>query len=202
MASPEASVPPLEGAQVTGPTETLQSSQHDQSQELSSTPIEMHSLPTAGQTQSPGTFSSETAKAETEPSKNANLETTNDTDIKTLSSPAEPSATESQKKPSNPHPLIREHTTPAIGPATDKPTPLTKEATTEGPVLYITLLLASTGARHPFKLDARYLKKRGVEVEDNNPINMSLYKLKELILRDWREGMESCIAKGPVKTPC
>ena len=88
----------------------------------------------------------------------------------------------------SPPPLNRENTVPAIGPATDKPTPLTRETTTEGPVLYITLLLASTGARHPFKLDAKYLRKRGVEVEDNNPINISLYKLKELILRDWREG--------------
>ncbi len=83
--------------------------------------------------------------------------------------------------------LTRTETAPAIGPATDKPTLIIKEAT-EGPVLFITLLLASTGARHPYKLDAKYLRKRSVEVEGNNPINMSLYKLKELILRDWRSG--------------
>ena len=88
----------------------------------------------------------------------------------------------------SPPPLIREATAPAIGPATDKPVPLPKEAEDEGPVLYITLLL-TTGARHPFKLDRRYLKKRNVEVEDDNPVNMSLYKLKELILRDWRDGL-------------
>ena len=85
-------------------------------------------------------------------------------------------------------PLLREKTAPAIGPATDKPTPVPKESEIEGPVLFITLLLSSTGARHPYKLDEKYLKKRNVLVDGNNPINMSLYKLKELILRDWREG--------------
>ena len=87
----------------------------------------------------------------------------------------------------SPPPLIREATGPAIGPATDKPASNSREPDVEGPVLYITLLL-TTGARHPFRLDRRYLKKRNVEVEGDNPVNMSLYKLKELILRDWREG--------------
>ena len=88
----------------------------------------------------------------------------------------------------SPPPLTREKTAPAIGPATDKPTPVPKESEIEGPLLFITLLLSSTGARHPYKLDEKYLKKRNVNVEGNNPINLSLYKLKELILRDWREG--------------
>ena len=86
--------------------------------------------------------------------------------------------------------LTREKTVPAIGPATDKPTPVPKESEIEGPVLFITLLLSSTGARHPYKLDEKYLRKRNVTVEGNNPINISLYKLKELILRDWREGKD------------
>lgn len=89
--------------------------------------------------------------------------------------------------PSEP-PLTREKTAPAIGPATDKPTPIPKEFEIQGPVLSITLLLSNTGARHPFRLDGKYLKKRSVDVDGNNPINMSLYKLKELILRDWRDG--------------
>lgn len=89
-----------------------------------------------------------------------------------------------------PPPLTREKTAPAIGPATDKPTPVPKESEIEGPVLFITLLLSSTGARHPYKLDEKYLRKRNVTVEGNNPINISLYKLKELILRDWREGKD------------
>lgn len=51
----------------------------------------------------------------------------------------------------------------------------------------ITLLLIN-GARHPYKIDEKYLKKRSVSVEDNNPINLSTYTLKELIWREWREG--------------
>jgi len=87
--------------------------------------------------------------------------------------------------------LTREKTAPAIGPATDKPTPVPKESEIEGPMLFITLLLTSTGTRHPYKLDEKYLKKRNVVVEGNNPVNISLYKLKELILRDWRDGKKT-----------
>lgn len=54
----------------------------------------------------------------------------------------------------------------------------------------ITLLLTN-GARHPYKIDEKYLKKRSVNVEGNNPINMSTYTLKELIWREWREGKSS-----------
>ncbi len=85
-------------------------------------------------------------------------------------------------------PLTREKTAPAIGPATDKPTPVPKQSDVEGPALFITLLLSRTGARHLYKLDEKYLRKRNVAVDGNNPINISLYKLKELILRDWRDG--------------
>jgi len=105
----------------------------------------------------------------------------------------EPLSSVQIKNPSTPNksslpPLTREKTAPAIGPATDKPTPVPKQSEIEGPALFITLLLSSTGARHPYKLDEKYLRKRNVAVDGNNPINMSLYKLKELILRDWRDG--------------
>ncbi len=36
----------------------------------------------------------------------------------------------------------------------------------------ITLLL-TTGARHPFKIDRKYLKRRSVKVENDDPFNMS-----------------------------
>ncbi|RMZ87862.1 hypothetical protein DV736_g4920, partial [Chaetothyriales sp. CBS 134916] len=79
----------------------------------------------------------------------------------------------------------------AIGPSTDSPmVPLKDDPIAKGPTLVITLLLTS-GARHPFKLDGKYLQKRNVEVEENNPYNLSVYKLKELILREWREEWES-----------
>ncbi|KAJ4419414.1 hypothetical protein N0V82_004996 [Gnomoniopsis sp. IMI 355080] len=62
----------------------------------------------------------------------------------------------------------------------------------DGLVCNITLLLP-TGARHPFKLDERYLAKRNVEVPEitehgkKDPFSVSVYKLKELILREWRD---------------
>jgi hypothetical protein len=60
------------------------------------------------------------------------------------------------------------------------------------PICNITLLLP-TGARHPYKIDERYLTKRGVDVPDTteagkkDPFSISVYTLKELILREWRE---------------
>lgn len=78
----------------------------------------------------------------------------------------------------------------AIGPSSDSPTVPAKDYEGGGPVLTVTLLLTS-GARHPFKLDNKYFAKRNVEVPDNDPFNLSVYKLKELILREWREEWES-----------
>ena len=90
--------------------------------------------------------------------------------------------------------LTRVATIPAIGPDTDKPTPISSQAVTTGPQLTITLLL-HTGARHPYRIDEKYLKKRNVIVADNNPVNMSVYTLKELIWRDWRDGKYNCTAE-------
>lgn len=64
-----------------------------------------------------------------------------------------------------------------------------KDEEDAGPSLMITLLLTS-GARHPFKLDRKYLQKRNVEVPNNDPFELSVYKLKELILREWRDEWE------------
>ncbi|KAL8913810.1 MAG: hypothetical protein Q9171_001413 [Xanthocarpia ochracea] len=88
-----------------------------------------------------------------------------------------------------PYPLMREKTGPAIGPPLDKPAPLHQESDVIGPSLLITLLLI-TGARHPYKIDEKYLKKRNVNVDENNPVNMSVYTLKELIWREWRDDWE------------
>jgi hypothetical protein len=74
----------------------------------------------------------------------------------------------------------------AIGPSTDTPT--INPDPTSGPVVVIMLLL-TTGARHPYKIDERYLKKRNITVDAMDPYNISVYTLKELIWRDWREGM-------------
>ncbi|KKZ62058.1 hypothetical protein EMCG_03520 [[Emmonsia] crescens] len=78
---------------------------------------------------------------------------------------------------------------PAIGPSSDIPSPMGKEAEDSGMVLDISLLLI-TGARHPFKIDGKYLRKRQVDVPDCNPYAMSVYTLKELIWREWRSEWE------------
>jgi len=77
----------------------------------------------------------------------------------------------------------------AIGSSSDLPSPPTKESGDPGPSLVITLLL-TTGAKHPFKLDGKYLRKRGVNVADFDPYAMSVYTLKELIWREWRSEWE------------
>ncbi|KAL8666333.1 MAG: hypothetical protein Q9202_001604 [Teloschistes flavicans] len=86
-------------------------------------------------------------------------------------------------------PLTREKTGPAIGPSSDKPAPMPQEPEIAGQTLMITILLI-TGARHPFKIDERYLKKRNVAIDGDNPFNMSVYTLKELIWREWRDDWE------------
>lgn len=63
-------------------------------------------------------------------------------------------------------------------------------------VCNITLLLAS-GGRHPYKLDAKYLSRRNVAMPDQDengnpdPFSISIYTLKELILREWRSDWEA-----------
>jgi hypothetical protein len=67
-----------------------------------------------------------------------------------------------------------------------------KEVEDAGPSLVITLLL-TTGSRHPFTIDAKYLRKQSVNVENDDPFAMSVYTLKELIWREWRSGeFDSC----------
>lgn len=62
----------------------------------------------------------------------------------------------------------------------------------DGLTCQITLLLP-TGARHPYKIDHTYLTKRNVDVPEvtesgkKDPFSVSVYKLKELILREWRD---------------
>ncbi|KAJ5107287.1 hypothetical protein N7456_003962 [Penicillium angulare] len=65
-----------------------------------------------------------------------------------------------------------------------------KEMEDAGPSLDITLLL-TTGSRHPFTIDGKYLRKRSVSVENNDPFTMSVYTLKELIWREWRSDWEA-----------
>lgn len=93
----------------------------------------------------------------------------------------------------SPEPALVRSETEAIGPASD--TPAAKPDPASGPQVVITLLLTS-GARHPYKIDEKYLRKRNVTVENMDPFNISVYTLKELIWRDWREGAMRAIQTG------
>jgi len=94
-------------------------------------------------------------------------------------------------------PSPREDDSISIGPTSDLPPPALNASSPSAespssPVCTITLLLP-TGARHPYRLDEKYLTKRGVDIPDvaesgkKDPFSISVYKLKELILREWRE---------------
>ncbi|KAJ5894220.1 hypothetical protein N7495_005911 [Penicillium taxi] len=84
---------------------------------------------------------------------------------------------------------------PKLAGSLAKPDDTSKEVETEadaedtGPSLVITLLL-TTGSRHPFTIDGKYLRKRNVNVENHDPFAMSVYTLKELIWREWRDDWE------------
>ncbi|GAB7350664.1 hypothetical protein MBLNU459_g1229t1 [Dothideomycetes sp. NU459] len=96
-----------------------------------------------------------------------------------------------------PQPALLRTETEAIGPSTDLPTPMlapSAAAIAAGPTIVINLLLTSTGTRHPYKIDEKYLTKRGVTAVGEggvfDPFVISVYTLKELIWRDWREEWE------------
>jgi len=87
----------------------------------------------------------------------------------------------------------------AIGPSSDaalSPSTSALASNSANPVCIITLLLTS-GARHPYRLDEKYLTKRNVDVPGvtesgkKDPFSISVYTLKELILREWREEWEA-----------
>lgn len=65
----------------------------------------------------------------------------------------------------------------------------------EAPVCVITLLVPS-GKKHPYKLSEKYLARRGVTIPGatasghRDVLSISVYTLKELILREWRDDWE------------
>ncbi|KAK0665242.1 ubiquitin-related domain-containing protein [Cercophora samala] len=85
----------------------------------------------------------------------------------------------------------------SIEPTAALPPPaISNSVSPSSPVCTITLLLP-TGARHPYKIDEKYLSKRGVDIPEylegggvKDPFSISVYKLKELILREWRDEWE------------
>ena len=110
-------------------------------------------------------------------------------------SAASPSS-KGKEKETVPHQPLDRQDSMAIGPAQDEIKAVTPGAGDSGPVCNITLLL-TTGSRHPYKLDGRYLSKRSVSVPEKtesgqpDPFSISIYTLKELILREWRSDWET-----------
>jgi hypothetical protein len=153
---------------------------------LSSTPLEMSTLSSKPVT-TPAALQPSSAQA-TAPSSSLSKENSrSEPAIPSQTSTMNPTQSHSEPQPIN---MTRAYST-AIGPSSDQPMPIPKDEST-GPILMITLLL-TTGARHPFKIDPKYLSKRNVDVQGNDPFNLSVYKLKELILREWRDGMPVCV---------
>lgn len=160
---------------ISQPAETTQAS-HDAA--LSSSPVEMRTLQSAGAPAPPTTAVQPAETLDSTPAEPSAPDVAEPKADETI----QPAATSSKVAP--PAQLARADTQ-AIGPSTD--TPAANPDNSNGPVLVIMLLL-TTGARHPYKIDERYLKKRNVIVDDMDPYNISVYTLKELIWRDWREG--------------
>ncbi|KAI1818350.1 ubiquitin-related domain-containing protein [Poronia punctata] len=73
--------------------------------------------------------------------------------------------------------------------------PVEPKANNAMPFLSIMLQLTN-GARHPFRIDEKYLVKRNVTITGTtgdgkpDPASITVYTLKELILRDWRKEWE------------
>ncbi|KAF7586316.1 hypothetical protein BBP40_009081 [Aspergillus hancockii] len=125
----------------------------------------------------------------------------NQHDTATRTSDAQPVAggesTATTQQPSDANPLPATNPSPAELGASATEAPAAEQPSQEsdakdedpGPSLVITLLLTS-GSRHPFKIDGKYLRKRSVNVENYDPFAMSVYTLKELIWREWRQDWE------------
>lgn len=149
----------------------------------SSTPLEMSSLAAKAEATSGTEEPEQTHTTPALVSKTTHDITTHDPFSQLSSDPSQSSV-----------PQLSRLQSTAIGPSSDAdlPLPPSKDAASDpvGPTLLITLLLTN-GARHPFKLDSKYLAKRSVSVPNNDPFSLSVYKLKELILREWREEWEA-----------
>ncbi|KAF5022248.1 hypothetical protein F66182_5687 [Fusarium sp. NRRL 66182] len=133
-----------------------------------------------------------------EPTSSTAVPTTSDiTDQQTTASPSSLKGKEKEavSPPPPPPPPTKQDSTLGIGPAVDDIREITG-GPSDGPVCNITLLLTS-GSRHPYKIDAKYLSRRNVDIPDQtedglpDPFSISIYTLKELILREWRSDWEA-----------
>lgn len=125
-------------------------------------------------------------------------EPTSSTNVPVASENIDQSTTASPKgkeKETAPPAPTKQDSNLGIGPAVDDIREISG-GPSDGPVCNITLLLTS-GSRHPYKIDAKYLSRRNVDIPDQteaglpDPFSISIYTLKELILREWRSDWEA-----------
>jgi hypothetical protein len=140
-----------------------------------------HDQTPANQTQvhpatGPSSGKSESAPVTTSPTTNP-PQTVDNTPAVALAQPTTPPSMETEEPKTAPE-TSTEHSDDGSGKEVEEDA---------GPSLAITLLL-TTGSRHPFTIDGKYLRKRSVNVENFDPFLMSVYTLKELIWREWRSG--------------
>ncbi|KAF5659230.1 hypothetical protein FHETE_9474 [Fusarium heterosporum] len=106
-----------------------------------------------------------------------------------------PASLKGKEKEAIPPPPTKQDSNLGIGPAVDDIREVSG-GSSDGPVCTITLLLTS-GSRHPYRIDAKYLSRRNVDIPDQtesglpDPFSISIYTLKELILREWRSDWEA-----------
>ncbi|KAF4432068.1 hypothetical protein F53441_13865 [Fusarium austroafricanum] len=111
------------------------------------------------------------------------------------STAAASTSSKGKEKETAPPPPSKQDSNVGIGPAVDDIREISG-GSSDGPVCNITLLLTS-GSRHPYKIDAKYLSRRSVDIPDQtesglpDPFSISVYTLKELILREWRSDWET-----------
>ncbi|KAF2667917.1 hypothetical protein BT63DRAFT_480819 [Microthyrium microscopicum] len=78
----------------------------------------------------------------------------------------------------------------AILPATDAPpnpsAPTEPIKPGDAATIRINLLL-TTGSRHPFTINLKFLNRRDIKAENNDPWNISVYDMKSLIWHEWFE---------------
>lgn len=131
--------------------------------------------------------------ASNEPSTSTAVPTTSESPEQ--SNTAAPPSPKGKEKEMAPPPPTKQDSNLGIGPAVDD-IKAVAGGSSDGPVCNITLLLTS-GSRHPYKIDAKYLNRRNVDIPDQtesgqpDPFSISIYTLKELILREWRNDWEA-----------
>ncbi|RMY96980.1 hypothetical protein D0862_08298 [Hortaea werneckii] len=183
-----------ESAATTGPSPTPAPADHHPPS-TSPTPVEMDALPSHEQDKAPETQHTE---------QSATITSSSPAPPQQPSHPdsGQPDTAVAPATTTNPPPSQQDPSThtrkpsEALGPATETPLPNPTSTTspTTGPVLLITLML-TTGQRHPYKIDEKYLANRNTTAttktgEDFDPLRLSGYKLKELIWTDWRSEWE------------